>query len=177
MQFQTIAEIYEANDRIRTKLKETLAGLTEHQAAALADGEKWSIAQIAEHVSMVGNGMYRICSKLLSKAEQAGQLCDGRVDLNSFYEKAQGIADVKLEAPDIVHPTGTKSIAESIESLDKTREAFETLRPMFEKYDATEPKFPHPYLGDMTAVEWLAMYGGHEGRHLRQIKRLLERVG
>jgi hypothetical protein len=177
MQLQTIAEIYEANDRIRTKLKETLSDISESQAAALPDGEKWSITQIAEHVSMVGNGMYRICSKLLSKAEQTGNLSDGRVDLNSFSEKAQGIADVKLEAPDIVQPTGNRSIAESIESLDQTQEAFESLRQLFEKYDASEAKFPHPYLGDMSAVEWLAMYGGHEGRHLRQIKRILEQIG
>ncbi|HTH38914.1 MAG TPA: DinB family protein [Pyrinomonadaceae bacterium] len=174
---QTIAKIYEANDRIRAKLKETLAGVTEHQVAVLPDGEKWSIAQIAEHVSMVGNGMYRICAKLLSKAEANGQLSDGTVDLKAFSEKALGIADIKLEAPEIVQPTGTRSIAESIRSLDETQEAFNRLRPLFEKYDASEPKFPHPYLGDMTAVEWLAMYGGHEVRHLRQIKRLLERIG
>ena len=52
-----------------------------------------------------------------------------------------------------------------------TQEAFQALKPLFEKYDASEPKFPHPYLGDMTAVEWLAMYGAHERRHLRQIER------
>ena len=177
MQYQTISEIYEANDRIRTKLKDTLASVTESHAAALPDGEKWSVAQIAEHVSMVGNGMYRICSKLLSKAEAAGQLSDGKIDLDAFAEKAMGIAEVKLEAPEIVHPSGTKSISESVESLDKTHKDFETLRPLFEKFDATEAKFPHPYLGDMTAVEWLAMYGAHEGRHLRQIRRLLERLG
>lgn len=176
MQLQTIAEIYEANDRIRAKLKETLAGVTNRQAAALPDGEKWSIAQIAEHVSMVGNGMHRICAKLLSKAEASGQLSDGTCDLNAFSEKALGIADVKLEAPEIVQPTGTKSIAESLRSLDETQEAFNGLKPLFEKYDASEPKFPHPYLGDMTAVEWLAMYGGHEGRHLRQIRGLIEKL-
>lgn len=176
MRYQSISEIYDANDRIRTRLRETLVSLSEHQAAAMPDGEKWSIAQIAEHVSMVGNGMYRICSKLLSKAEASGHLSDGTVDLNTFADKAEGIADVKLEAPEIVHPTGTKSIANSVRSLDETQEAFQSLRPLFEKYDASEARFPHPYLGD-TAVEWLAMYGAHEGRHLRQIKRISESLG
>lgn len=173
---RTIAKMYEANDLIRAKLKETLAGVTDDQATALPDGEKWSIAQIAEHLSMVGNGMQRICAKLLSKAEASGQLSDGTVDLSAFAEKAMGIADVKLEAPEIVQPTGTRSISDSVRSLDETQEGFNCLKPLFEKYDASEFKFPHPYLGDMTAVEWLAMYGSHEGRHLRQIKLLLDRI-
>ena len=176
MTIQSISEIYEANDRIRAKLKETLAGATEQQAAAMLDGEKWSIAQIAEHLSMVGNGMLRICSKLLSKAEENGQLSDGTLDLSPFTEKALGIVDIKLEAPDIVQPSGTRSLAESVRSLDETHKAFEGLKPRFEKYDVSAAKFPHPFLGDMTAAEWLAMYGAHEGRHLRQIKRLLERI-
>jgi hypothetical protein len=176
MRYKTISEIYEANDKIRDKLKETLSGLAEQQAAAMPDGEKWSIAQIAEHVSMVGNGMYRICAKLLSKAEASGQLSNGSIDLNSFADKAEEIAEVKLEAPEFVRPTGAKSIAESVQVLDETQEAFRGLRPLFEKYDANAARFPHPYLGDMTAVEWLAMLGGHEGRHLRQIKRIIEAV-
>jgi hypothetical protein len=176
MRYQSISEIYEANDQIRVKLKETLAGLTEAQGAATPDMEKWSIAQIAEHVSMVGHGMYRICSKLLSKAEASGQLSDGSIDLSSFADKAQEIAEIKLEAPEFVRPTGEKSIAESVQVLDETQEAFRGLRPLFEKYDASAVKFPHPYLGDMTAVEWLAISGAHEGRHLRQIKRIIEKV-
>lgn len=176
MPYRTISDIYAANDRAREKLKETLVGLADLQASALPEGEKWSIAHIAEHLSIVGNGMYRICAKLLSKAEASGTLSDGTIDLSSFFAKASELADVKLEAPEIARPTGTQSIAESITSLDQTQEGFRGLQPLFEKYDAGEAKFPHPYLGDMTAVEWLAMYGEHEKRHLGQIKRILEKI-
>jgi hypothetical protein len=176
MRYRTISEIYEANDLVRERFKETLAGLNEQQAATMPDGEKWSIAQVAEHVSMVGHGMYRICAKLLAKAEANGELHDGVVDLDTFADKMAEIAELKLEAPEFVRPTGTKSIAESVKLLDETHDAFRELRPLFEKYDARALKFPHPYLGDMTAVEWLAMSGGHEGRHLRQIKAIIAKL-
>ena len=88
MQYQSISDIYDANDRIRARLKDTLSGVTESQAAAMPDGEKWSIAQIAEHVSMVGNGMHRICAKLLSKAEASGQVSDGKVDLSALCRES-----------------------------------------------------------------------------------------
>ena len=174
MQYRTISEIYEANDSVRTSLKETLARVSEQEAVVSPELEKWSIAQIVEHLSIVGNGMYRICAKLLSKAEAGGEPSDGGVDLTSFAVKAAGIADVKLEAPEIVRPTGAKSIAESLASLDRTEEDFRGLKSLFEKYPTGGPKFPHPYLGDMTAVEWLTMYGEHEKRHLRQIEGILE---
>lgn len=177
MRYETISEIYEANDKIRARLKETLAGLTDEQIAALPEGEKWTIGQIAEHVSMVGNGIYRICAKLLSKAEAGGRPAAGAIDLNSFAGKAREMADLKLEAPAMVHPTGTRTVGESLQALEDTHEALRELRPLFEKYDVSEYKFPHPYAGDMSAIEWLVMYGGHEGRHLAQIRRVLEKLG
>lgn len=177
MRYQSIPEIYEANDRIRAKLKGTVGGLTEKQAAEVPDGEGWSIAQITEHVSMVGNGIFRICSKLLLKAEAEGHPSATPVDLSSFADRASGIADVKLDAPETVRPSGQRSVAESIKALDETQESFRSLQPQFEKYHTSEHRFPHPYLGDMTALEWLAMYGAHEGRHLRQIRRIMEKLG
>ncbi|MGD9561932.1 MAG: DinB family protein [Pyrinomonadaceae bacterium] len=176
MRYQTISEIYETNDRVRARLNVTLAALTAEQATARPDDEKWSIAQVAEHVSMVGHGMSRICAKLLSKAEESGELSDGRIDISAFADRAEAIADVRLEAPEIVQPTGARSIAESVEALEGSRKSLLDLRPMFEKYDSSANKFPHPYLGDMTAVEWLALYGAHEGRHLKQIKRILAKL-
>ncbi len=177
MQNTTISDIYEANASIRAKLRQTLASITDQQAKVRPDGENWSISEVAEHVSMVGSGLYRICAKLLSKVEAAGYPSDGTVDMTTFSAKISEIAEVKLEAPDMVRPTGTKSIAESLSSLEETENSLRSLRPIFEKYDTNKPKFSHPYLGDMSAAEWLAMYGLHEGRHLRQIKNILEKMG
>lgn len=177
MQYSSISDIYEVNTSVRTKLKQALASVAEQQANVRPDGESWSIAEVAEHVSIVGNGMYRICAKLLSKAEAAGQSSDGATDLTTFGARIGEIAEIKLEAPELVRPTGTKSIEESLSSLDETENSFRELKPIFEKFDTDLAKFPHPYLGDMTAVEWLAMYGLHEGRHLRQIKNILKKLG
>ncbi len=40
MNYQTIDEIYTANDKIREKLKETVSNLTDEQTAFLPEGEK-----------------------------------------------------------------------------------------------------------------------------------------
>lgn len=176
MEYQSIADIYEANVKIRGKLLETLASVNERQAEARPGGEEWSISQIVEHVSIVAGGMYRICAKLLLKAEKSNQLSDGNIDLGEFFKKANGIAEVKLEAPEFVRPKGDRPIAESVKVLEENQKSFRELQPLFEKYDANSNKYPHPFLGDLSALEWLALAGGHEARHLKQIKKIIEKL-
>ena len=178
MSTQTVAEIYEANDRIREKFIQTLAGLNETQISALPDGEKWTVAQIVEHVSLVEDGMSRICNKLLSHAKAEGQLSDGIVKVSeAFGAKSVEIAAVKLEAPERVHPSQGRSIAESLAAMEESRGKLNELRPLFEEYDCNTGKFPHPFLGDLSAGEWLILLGGHKGRHLKQIRNLVEKIG
>jgi hypothetical protein len=175
MEYRSVNDIYNANDRVHEKLAAVLSSVSDDAATVAPDGEEWSVAQIAEHVSIVEGGISRICAKLLSKAEANGQR-SGPLDLAEFVKKADGIADVKLEAPDMVRPSGSRSIAESLEVMAENRKAFEQLKEKFEMFDCSGHKFPHPYLGDLSALEWLALAGGHKVRHIRQIKRVIEKT-
>ena len=174
MKYQTIEEVYAANDKIRARLLETIEGISDEQANALPEGEKWTIAQIVEHIGIVQEGMSRISAKLLNEAKENGKSSEGRVLIgDDFSQKAAGAREQKFEAPDRVRPTGNQTIAESIEKLEESRQRLKELRPLFETVDCSEQKFPHPAFGDLTAHEWLALVGGHEFRHIEQIKRLL----
>ena len=179
MNYQTISEVYEGNDKIREKLKALLAGLTDEQAAARPAGEKWNVVEIVEHLSIVENGMIRICGKLLREAQSAGAAAaDGSVRLSTgFLEKAGGVTgETKFEAPERVRPSGEKSIAESLAALDENRRQLYELKPLFESVECADYKFPHPAFGEISAHDWLALVGGHEARHIGQIKRVLEKI-
>jgi hypothetical protein len=60
--------------------------------------------------------------------------------------------------------------------MEENAKALRSLRERFEKFDGGAHTFPHPYLGELSAVEWLALSGGHKIRHLRQIKRVIEKT-
>ena len=174
MNYQTIEEVYAANDKIRARLLELLGEISDEQANVLPEGEKWTIAQIVEHISIVEDRMGRISAKLLNEAKENGRNSDGKVIIShAFAKKAAGARNQKFEAPDRVHPTGNQTIAESIEKLKESRKRLYDLKPLFETVDCSEHKFPHPAFGDLTAHEWLALAGGHEFRHLQQIKKRL----
>jgi hypothetical protein len=177
MNYKSIAEIYESNDVMREKLKALIGNLTEEQASIVSDGEKWSLAQLIEHIAIVETGMIGICSRLLSKAQAEDKKSDGSAKISEdFLIKANESVKRKLEAPERVRPTGTKTIAESMTKMAENREKLKTMRSMFETFDATAHKFPHPAFGDLTAHEWLVLIGGHEARHLKQIKNLLAKL-
>jgi uncharacterized damage-inducible protein DinB len=174
MSNQTIADIYATNDKIRAKLKETIANLNEEQLAFLPENEKWTIAHIVEHIAIVQDGMMRISSKLLSKAQNAGRKTNGEAILTeNFATKAAESRTLKFEAPERVRPSGKLTISESLAKLEENRQALENLRPLFETVECSDYKFPHPFMGELSAHEWLALVGGHEARHLAQIERIL----
>ena len=175
MNNRTIGGIYANNDQIREQTKQLVASITDEQATALPDGEKWTIAQIVEHIAIVQDGMAKISTKLLTQAQAAGKSADGAARLSeNFMTKAAEAKQLKFEAPDRVHPTGTQTVGESLAKMDETREVLEDLRPLFESVECSDFKFPHPFMGDLTAHEWLTLVGGHEARHLRQISNRLE---
>lgn len=177
MRYETIAEIFSANKEIRKRLVATMSAISDEEAAIVPDGEKWSIRQIAEHMAMVDSGVARICQKLLSEAKVAGKMSNGLIAMSPrFQELVVKIRDVKVEAPERVQPTGNVSVSEAIDRINANQVNFDSMRQELETYDLTEPKFPHPYFGPITAVEWLVVAGGHEHRHKKQIERLLERI-
>ncbi len=177
MKYETIEQIYEGNKKIRGRLNELVATLTETQTSTLPEGEKWTVAQIIEHLSMVDDSAMGICTKLLTKAEEAGRASDGKAVISeNFLQKSSDIVTAKLNAPDIVQPNSGRTIEESLAKMDENTKQFERLRRVFESVDGTELKFPHPFFGDMSAHEWLALKGGHEMRHIRQIEKVLAKI-
>ncbi len=177
MKYETIGDIYASNAEVRERLRSTLGGINDEEAAALPEGEKWSIRMIVEHLAMVEFGTLRICSRLLEAAKADGRPGDGGAHISAnFGEKSREIAGVKVEAPERVHPTGSVSIDDALEKMAANRADLDALRPDLETVDLSGHRFPHPFFGEITAPEWLAMLGGHEMLHLGQIERLLERI-
>jgi len=177
MNFKNIDEIYAANDRIRDALGETIKGIDSEELKAHPDGEKWSIEQIVEHVSIVEESVTRICRKLLTTAQEGDLKASGEILISDGFRGYVGnIDDVKLEAPERVWPKGELSVQAAQMKMTENRTVFETLLPLFKEFDGTSPKFPHPYFGPLSAQEWLILSGEHARRHTKQIEKLIEKV-
>jgi hypothetical protein len=177
MDYQTIDEIYAVNDRIRDHLAEMINGINVEELKTLPDGEKWSVEQIIEHVTIVEDGMFRICRKLLTQAQESGIKASGEIQISdAFRSYSENIDTAKLEAPERVWPTGERSVEECQAKMNENKTAFETLLSLFKEFDGIELKFSHPYFGPLSAQEWLVLAGEHMRRHTRQIEKLVEKI-
>ncbi|MBK9163800.1 MAG: DinB family protein [Acidobacteria bacterium] len=174
MKFDSIEDIYRTNAGFASELESLVGELTRETAENRPDGEKWSIAEIVEHLAMVEDGMSRICAKLIGKAEKGDDLSGGTIAITSiFEERGVAIATIKVEAPEMVRPTGGRSIGESFASMAESNERLEQIKPLFDQFDGNKHRFPHPFFGELSAIEWLVLVGQHKARHIAQIRRLL----
>lgn len=174
MKIEKIEDAYAANEYVKNKLIATVEKLTDEQALRSQDSAVWNAQQLVEHITMVDEGIFRVCDKLLSKAEAEGLTADGSCELSDgFKMKTANAAREKFVAPAFVHPTGSTSIADSLTKLCETDEKFAALKVRFENFDGSKHKFPHPLFGDLSANEWLVLRGGHAARHIRQIEARL----
>lgn len=178
MKFETIEDIYNANDAIRQRLLDLLEAITREDETLPTENGKWTLAKVAEHLSKVDLGMTRIAARLLSNAKEKGLESKERIEISDHFIKAAAKVreeGTKLVAPEIVEPEGGQSVAETIAVLNANRDQLQRLKPMFEQFDGTAFTFPHPAFGGLTAIDWLVLIGGHETRHTDQIERILSR--
>ena len=176
MNYNSVAEIYDAIDGVRARLRSRVEGLDDGRDVFRPAEGVWSVAEVVEHLSIIEGQMVRLASKLLDRAEADGGAAEearplaAPVTIERFVEESR---TQKFDAPDGVRPTGSASVADSLARLAESRAGLHALRPRLERVDGFAVTFPHPAWGPLNLYQWLAFVGAHEHRHLRQIERLL----
>jgi uncharacterized damage-inducible protein DinB len=175
MTYNSIEEVFAANEEVRRKLVARVEGLSEEQRnARVADGG-WSAADIIEHLSLTERRITRALEGMLPlAADGEGDDADKTnnftpFSLDTYIERA---STQKFEAPEYIRPRGVP-LDESLAHLAESRAALEGLRPRFDVADFTA-QFPHPAFGPLNLAQWLAFIGVHEARHLKQLERNIE---
>jgi hypothetical protein len=175
MDFSSVPEIYEHIDRTRARLLSAVEGLSEGQQGYTPAPDRWSIAELVEHLSIVEGNVAGLLGKLVGKAEEsgAGEAAAEEFDPVSIEEFVERTRNLKLEAPERIRPTGLP-LADSLARLRDSRATLHDLRPSIERADGRALRFPHPAWGPLDLYQWLLFIGAHEDRHLAQIEALKE---
>ena len=176
MNYNSVAEIFDAIDDTRARLGERLAGLTSAQENFRPESGGWSIAEIVEHLAILEGRLLGLISVMVNKAEKAGlrrEPEDASFKSVSLDQIVGRSLKEKYVAPETARPQGGVSITDSLESLRQSRASLRDLRPRIEATDLTSALYPHPAFGPLDAYQWLVMIGVHEDRHLRQINALI----
>jgi uncharacterized damage-inducible protein DinB len=172
MIYHTIADILAAGEQAQARFIAAVSNLTEAQANFRPDENQWTIAEIAEHVSIVNEGFLRLAHKLLREAEAGGKPPKADLNLGHTILDENGNQPPPFQAPDRVRPQGGVSIADSLAKMRASLAGFAEIQSRLEAVDLSEPMFPHPAIGPINAYQWMVLLGEHEDRHRGQIERL-----
>ena len=178
MAFHSIAEIFAANEAAQARFAASLSTLSAAQANFRPADDRWTIAEIAEHVSIVNDGFLRITHKLLKQAEAASKPPKPELNLGptSLNEKGEQ-HPAKFSAPDRVKPQGGGTIEGALAKMRETLDGFVLIQARIEATDLSDEKFPHPALGDINAYQWMILLAEHLDRHRLQIEQVKATAG
>lgn len=162
----------------RKQFVDALQGVSANQAKWKAAPERWSVAEVAEHIAASDEFIFQIVTEKIVKgpaatAEQKA-LTKGKDDL---VPKAVPDRSQKFQAPEPIAPKGTFA------NLDDTKRAFLTARDrtigFVEKTDLSLRDYvaPHPALKELDAYQWILLLAAHTERHLKQLQEVKDSPG
>jgi hypothetical protein len=162
----------------RRELLQSFEGVDGDRLCRRANPERWSVAEILEHLRMVESGVARLITKRVGQAREAGlgeEKSTASV-MPSFDRHRAALDRAVLQAPATVQPRANVDISEALDGLESSREALRTAVFSATGLSLGEIKHTHPVLGELDLYQWLIFVGQHEGRHRKQIERTLKPI-
>jgi hypothetical protein len=171
MVYHSVADIFEMIEKIHVRFTASVTNLTEAQENFHPAPGRWSIAENAEHISIVNTGLLRLTKKLLKQAEADPKPVKFDLQLPPLTVTDEGkLLERKWEAPEIVVPQGGARVVDSLAANNQVINDLFALKPRLEMVDLSEMTWPHPILGQLNLYQWLLLLGEHEERHRLQIE-------
>jgi hypothetical protein len=156
----------------RDAFLKSIAGLSEQQWRFKPAPERWSVAEVSEHIAVSESTLLGLVhAKFMmspadpaKRAEVAGK---DAIILERVPDRSH-----KAQAPEFLKPTNRWATeAELIKAFDENRKA--TMDYIRTTNDDLRDHFgPHPALGTLDAYQWILLISAHSERHTKQIEEV-----
>src|SRR5271169_828761 len=150
----------------------SIAGLSEKQWRFKPAPDRWSIAEVAEHIAVSESTLLGLVqTKFMmspadpsKRAEVAGK---DQIIMEKVPDRSR-----KAQAPEFLKPTNRWATeAELTKAFDDSRKA--TMDYIRTTNDDLPDHFgPHPLLGTLDAYQWILLISAHSERHTKQIEEV-----
>jgi uncharacterized damage-inducible protein DinB len=163
-----LAELQRTHD----KFLQSIAGLSEKQWAFKPGPDRWSVAEVAEHITVAESALLGLVQKQLMMSPAAPEKREQVKGKDEIILQRVPDRSHKAQAPEFLRPTGrwateadlTKAFEENRKAtMDYVRTTNDDLRDHF---------FDHPALGTMDGYQWLLLISAHSERHTAQIEEV-----
>lgn len=150
----------------------SLAHLSPDQWHFKPGPDLWSIAETAEHVTLVETGAHRVITTRLLQQPSPLELRAQARAKDSLITTMMFDRSVRRPAPDFVMPKGTWPEASAlVQAFDEARSGTITWLQSC-TVDLRDYSSVHPTLGHLDGKQWILFIAAHAERHTRQIQEV-----
>ena len=153
------------------KLRRVLLSVPRERRELKPDADRWSVAEIVEHLAIVEARIGQLVAKQMADARAAGLGQDPEtgpvvhtMDLARVLDRSRRVTSSPAS-----RPTGTLDGDAAWAALEQAHGA---LRDAVRESDGLALGMivlPHPVFGPLDLYQWIAFVGAHEARHGAQI--------
>jgi hypothetical protein len=155
------------------RFREATRGLTAAQWDHRPAPDKWSPADLAEHLALSEEVMPRLARKALA---EPGSTRDEALVRELDAEIVDSMKDDAWhgKAAESIQPKhgfsgGPAAASAFLERRERTKDFVRTTEEPLREHT-----FPHPAYGPLDSYQWLLMLAHHSDRHVRQIERAVK---
>ena len=157
-------------DAQRSVLKSAFESVPPGMRDRLPAPERWSAANIVEHLAIVEARISRLLSDRIEEtrpelsAATSNEAILPRIDYKRMYDRS-----TRVKAPETAIPTGLDA-ASAWTALESAGSMMRAMLIANDGLALSPVTHPHPRFGLLSVYEWIAFLGAHEVRHAEQIR-------
>jgi len=155
----------------RDNFLKSISGLSQKQWTFKPAPDRWSIAEVAEHITVSETTIFGVVQRCLQSpaAPEKREQVKGKDELilTRMPDRSH-----KAQAPEMLRPTGRWATeAELTKAFEDARKAnMDYIRTTND--DLRDHFFDHPAFGTLDAYQWLLLISTHSARHTAQIEEV-----
>jgi len=154
----------------REKFAKSVVGLSEAQLKFKSAPDRWSVAEVAEHITVTEDNLFNLLTNMALKSpatpDKERKVTDDQL-VAMMTDRSS-----KAQAPEQNKPTGRwKTVAETMQEFEKERARTidfvkTTTTDLRSHFGSFGP------LGEVDALQWVLLISGHCERHIAQINEV-----
>jgi hypothetical protein len=150
----------------------SIAGLSEKQWKFKPAPDRWSIAEVSEHIALSESTIFGyVHNQIMTSPAAPEKRAEVKVTDEQILTRVADRSH-KAQAPEFLKPTNRWATREElVKAFEDSRKA--TMDYVRTTNDDLRGHFgPHPLLGTMDAYQWILLISAHSERHTKQIEEV-----
>lgn len=173
-----LTELAEYADATRAELLDAVATIPADRFTERPAPERWSAAELLEHVAAIEAGCARVIAKRAAGARDAGVGAERGESSMLGALDGRGVTDRsrKLKAPEFATPTGSVGREGALGAIAASHAQFKRAVADADGLALDEVRHTHAVLGEIDLYQWILFVALHEQRHLLQLREIAEQL-